>query len=369
LILAQTAKMIEDVDAADFSTNSLTVAGNSVTLGSSTEVDYIDLNDTGNSFPIPNADLSNSSVSIAGNNVALGGSTNINYVDLNDTGTSFPIPNSDLGNSSLTVAGNNVVLGGSTSVNHSDISNIDADDHHTRYSDEEAQDAVGTILNADFNYDDGGNSITLASNSLTVGNTTISLGSSGTPDILNLDGSNLNSGEYVKYNGSNLVSSAVDTQTLDNDSITTDSNGDIQVAKPSTIVIGDFETDVGDWNGNPIQSTDTAFNGSGAIYYTPDTGDTVFRDIDFKGVSKLSFYTINDYFNNVGDTNTFRVFVGSTKVLDIDISSYSSWTKVEIDVSSFSGVKELKFAGNDGRPGLDFIKLVKDNTKFDGAGN
>ncbi len=205
LILAQTAKMIKDVDAADFSTNSLTVAGNSVSLGSSTAVDYIDLNDTGSSFPIPNTDLSNSSVSIAGNSVA---------------------------------------LGGSTVVNHSDLSNIGTGDHHTRYSDEEAQDAVGGILNADFNYDDAGNSIALASNSLTVAgntaalggstavqyidlndtgssfpipnndlsnssltvaNTSIGLGGSGTPEVDNFNGNNGTAGQFLQTDGTNLI--------------------------------------------------------------------------------------------------------------------------------------------------------------------
>ena len=125
LILAQTAKMIEDVDAANFSTNSVTVAGNSVALGSSTAVDYIDLNDTGSSFPIPNTDLSNSSVSIAGNSVA---------------------------------------LGGSTPIDHSDLSNINSGDHHIRYTDEEAQDAFGSMLTGqqsliNVTYDDANNEV------------------------------------------------------------------------------------------------------------------------------------------------------------------------------------------------------------------
>lgn len=125
LILAQTAKMIKDVDAANFSTNSVTVAGNSVALGSSTAVEYIDLNDTGSSFPIPNTDLSNSSVSIAGNSVA---------------------------------------LGGSTPIDHSDLSNINSGDHHTRYTDEESQDAFGSMLTGqqsliNVTYDDANNEV------------------------------------------------------------------------------------------------------------------------------------------------------------------------------------------------------------------
>ena len=59
------------------------------------------------------------------------------------------IPQLRLENETLTVAGNSVSLGSSTEVDHADLSNIGSSDHHTRYSDEEAQDAVaGSFLNA-----------------------------------------------------------------------------------------------------------------------------------------------------------------------------------------------------------------------------
>lgn len=67
--------------------NSVTVAGNAVTLGGSTTVSYVDLNDTGSSFPIPNSDLANSSVTVAGNSVSLGGSTSVSARDLSDSGS------------------------------------------------------------------------------------------------------------------------------------------------------------------------------------------------------------------------------------------------------------------------------------------
>ena len=52
-----------------------------------------------------------------------------------------------LENASVTVAGNSVSLGGSTAIDHADLSNIASDQHHTRYSDSEAQSAVdGTNL-------------------------------------------------------------------------------------------------------------------------------------------------------------------------------------------------------------------------------
>lgn len=146
--------------------DSVTVAGNSVSLGGSTTVDYIDLNDTGSSFPIPNSDLSNSSVTVAGNSVSLGGSTAVSVSDLSDVASSSeaagqipvwnatnsqyenasltggteiaitegdasvtidldtPIDNADLSNDSVTVAGNSVSLGSSTAVSVSDLSDV-----------------------------------------------------------------------------------------------------------------------------------------------------------------------------------------------------------------------------------------------------
>lgn len=91
---------------------------------------------------VPQTRLENDSVTVAGNSVALGASTTVDYVDLNDTGASFPIPNTDLSNSSVTVAGNVVSLGGSTTIDHSDLSNIGSSDHHTKYTDSEAISAI-----------------------------------------------------------------------------------------------------------------------------------------------------------------------------------------------------------------------------------
>lgn len=99
-----------------------------------------------------------------------------------------------------------IASGGSNiSVGYDDTNDsVSIDFTGTLYSDEDAQDAVGGILNADFNYDDAGNSIALASNSFTVANTTISLGESGTPEADNLAGNNGTSGQVLQTDGSNL---------------------------------------------------------------------------------------------------------------------------------------------------------------------
>lgn len=61
---------------------------------------------------------------------------------------------------------------------HSELSDAPASAHHSRYANEEAQDAVGTILNTDFNYDDTNNVISLAATSVTVAGNSVALGGS-----------------------------------------------------------------------------------------------------------------------------------------------------------------------------------------------
>jgi len=80
------------------------------------------------SYPVANSDLANASVTVAGNSVSLGGSTDVAYPDLSDTGTSFPIPigdlntpfglddltDTDLGSADLTAGGGATTLYDST---------------------------------------------------------------------------------------------------------------------------------------------------------------------------------------------------------------------------------------------------------------
>lgn len=80
----------------------------------------------------------------------------------------------------------NITLSGT--VDGVDVSDhaADAAAHHTRYTDEEAQDAVGTILGSNFNYDDATPAITLVSDTVTVAGNAVSLGGStgiGTADL------------------------------------------------------------------------------------------------------------------------------------------------------------------------------------------
>ena len=79
-----------------------------------------------------------------------------------DSFGAYPIQNNDMSNSSVTVAGNNVSLGGSTSVAHGDLSDAPPSAHHSKYTDEEAQDAVGNNYDATLAYDDAAPSFGIA---------------------------------------------------------------------------------------------------------------------------------------------------------------------------------------------------------------
>lgn len=205
VIYDQSASEIPDSAMGSIANSTLTnssvsVAGNSVSLGGSISVDYIDLNDTGNSFPIPNTDLSNSSISVAGNSVSLGGTTSVDYIDLADTGNSFPIPNADLSNSSISVAGNSVSLGGTTSVDYIDLADTgnsfpipNADLSNDTVTVAGNGVSLGGSINVDYiDLADTGSSFPipnadLSNSSVSVAGQSVSLGGSTTLGLSNLD--------------------------------------------------------------------------------------------------------------------------------------------------------------------------------------
>lgn len=84
-------------------------------------------------------------------------------MSVSDVFSQYPLANSDLTNSSVTVAGNSIGLGGSSAIAHGDLSDAPSGAHHTRYSNEEAQDAVGNNYDATLSYDDATPSFGIAS--------------------------------------------------------------------------------------------------------------------------------------------------------------------------------------------------------------
>lgn len=149
-------------------TSDLTVASNTVSLGGSISIDHADLSTIGaddhheafepvDYTPVSDVDaeVTDASTSVSGLDTAVSENVSdidaletevstLEYVDLDDTGTAFPIPNTDLSNDSVTVAGNTVALGNSTNIAHADLTSISDDDHHVRYADSEAVGAIET---------------------------------------------------------------------------------------------------------------------------------------------------------------------------------------------------------------------------------
>jgi hypothetical protein len=139
--------------------DSLTIAGNSVSLGGSTGVAYTDLSDTGGSFPIANGDLANSSITVtAGNGLSGGGSTALGSATTLDV-ASGGVGTSELASGAVTtteisdgtIATDDIGQNGATDGNvlvwdgaavswvtsglaHADLSTITSDDHHVRPS-------------------------------------------------------------------------------------------------------------------------------------------------------------------------------------------------------------------------------------------
>ncbi|NMJ76760.1 hypothetical protein GLU01_01695 [Nanohaloarchaea archaeon] len=98
----------------------------------------------------------------ANNKIVIRSKTTGQQIELNESGvfkSSGQIDINSLAFNTIDIAGNTVKLGATLSLDHSDLSNITPDDHHAKYTDENAQDAIGTILNNHLSYDDANNTI------------------------------------------------------------------------------------------------------------------------------------------------------------------------------------------------------------------
>jgi|APHM01.1.fsa_nt_gi Catalytic domain of bacteriophage endosialidase. len=163
-----------DQSLTDLTGNGLTVSSGSLDIESGA---------------VDSAELANDSVTVAGNSVPLGSSTAINYVDLADTGGSFPIPNGDLANDSVTVsAGTGLEGGGSASLGESTTLDVTSDGVGTDELD------AGAVAGS--NLSGGGGTIDLDTNisangftieSTKLGDDSLTLIGSGSPASIKLD--------------------------------------------------------------------------------------------------------------------------------------------------------------------------------------
>jgi prepilin-type N-terminal cleavage/methylation domain-containing protein len=84
----------------------------------------------------------------------------------------------------------------------------------------------------------------------------------------------------------------------------------------------------------------------GGIYRLFFRGDgEVYQNIDFTNVDKISFW----YQYELGEASpAFYYKIGSNPIVLIANYCVSSWTKLEIDVSMYSGVQRFSFLGGEG---------------------
>jgi hypothetical protein len=156
------------------------------------------LSEGGNPFEV---DLTNDSVTVSANSgltgggtVSLGGSTSVSvgagsFVTAGSSNVSVNIGSGLQGDGSDNIqvnAGNALGFNAGaltvqeSNINHDNLSSIDSDDHHTRFSNEEAQDAVGGIVSDGLVYDDANNRIDVdAGNALTFNTGTLAVAAGG----------------------------------------------------------------------------------------------------------------------------------------------------------------------------------------------
>ena len=275
------------VSNSGLANDNVTVAGNSVSLGNTTSIEHGDLTTIGaddhhskytdsearsaveagtvseipfSNIEDPGADLSigidqsegplykdensNTYGILTGENISAGTDINIS----GGTGTS-PTPitfshadTSTQGNVSagsgsaitdVNVDGRGHVTSlGTTSLVHDNLNNISASDHHTKYTNEEAQDAVGTILGSNFNYDDSNNNITLSSDTATVAGNSVSLGGSTSvnhSDLSSIGAADHHSQIQISDSGTAVLTQPTDVNFASDLNVTDDGDGTVTI--------------------------------------------------------------------------------------------------------------------------------------------
>jgi len=219
--------------------DSVIVAGNSVSLGGSTSVNHADISGVGPDdhhsrdhdhseagiSAVPNGGLTNSSVTVAGNSVSLGGSTGIAHSDLSGIGSgdhhtrpsagdgltensnTFDINPSDFAGSLLSEDGSNNLQVDEGAISHDTIdqTTVNSSDHHTRPSagdglkensnsfDIEPADFAGNALE-----DDGSDNLAVSSGGIGTNELSTPFGS-----LSDLFGSPVTAGGDIKFADNN----------------------------------------------------------------------------------------------------------------------------------------------------------------------
>jgi hypothetical protein len=246
---------------------------------------------------------------------------------------------------------------------HSELGGVVADNHHARYTDEEAQDAVGTILGSELTYDDAGNAITVADprvditeNGNAVGTDVATIDFRTYMDVSDAGGGTIqvsaqnpsvqdnvtsvnNVGDIffgtnlgvtddgdgtvtvnaegeatsdtrvnVSDNGATVVSDTQDINFANNLSVTDDGSGTVSVDAPSGYSDEDAQDAVG-----------TIMSGGNAISVTyDDANDTITTAVDESGIShdNISGVSASDHHSRYTDSEARTAVDGSNVSLD-----------------------------------------------------
>lgn len=185
------------------------------------------------------------------------------------------------------------------------------------------------------------------------------------------------------------------TTEIDQSSITENPNGAIQVSKPSKIVLGDFESNYGNWSpssqnndgsANIGRVSSRAYNGDISVEMDVDnasgSGTTglceLTRTADLSGVETFSiwYYLVKE---DSYEATTEVKLNGNVVYADYDDGALvqDQWTELEIDASSYGESTDITIAhGGYGGAGsfastlfLDYIGIFKNQrTTANGSG-
>jgi len=187
-------------------------------------------------------------------------------------------------------------------------------------------------------------------------------------------------GTLKQWDGSSWV--AVQTSP-DGVTLIKNQNGNLQVAP--TRVVADFENDLGDWTIDIIDNTnDDADNGrSGTFSYNGSYSCCLYaRKVnDFALVNIYASFDFTDYdvlkafvYPTTQDGDAEIQIDGSQEV-NINYITADAWNEIVIDISSMTGVHEIKFIGEDSDSNdnrgpsyyFDYLLLEK-SPNVDGSG-
>lgn len=204
-------------------------------------------------------------------------------------------------------------------------------------------------------------------------------------DILTLDGSSMSPGEFLKWDGSKLVSdtaggsgdgttvsssppfSVLPSGIVDSSSIVENAGGVLEVRRPAHKIIGDWESGTGAWSLGGIAGRDNTNAHLGsysmAILGNGNTNQGSFsRSVDLTGYETLGFWGMM----NLSDGGWDLIIGGDTVLSQVGSTSWKKWT---VDVSGYSGSTTVEFNHYYRNIWIDEVFLVEPKVVYQGPGS